>query len=377
MTKDEDFKLLKIQNCVLRVNIHCDGCKHKVKKLLQRIEGVYQVNIDAELQKVTVSGSVAPATLIKKLVKAGKYAELWSQKPNQNQKQKVNCIKEDKDKKGQKQDMMKALESLKNQQKFPFLSEEDEECLDDEEEEYDEEEEMQQLIRDKLNLLTMLKQQGEVNAKKGAVAAMAGASNNGKINNAANGNGGKKGNPNPNVQMKANQLAALKNAQMGGTGGANAIPAEVKRGNDLNGMMNLAGFHGNGATNVAASVLGPPNSNVVGGGAFQVQPNNFYQGSAGLPINGLATGHKPSSTMMSMNGYQQFNNPSSLMNLQNRHALQQPQMMYNRSPFIPPSTGYYYNYEPVAYTYSDTGFNGDHSATHMFSEENANSCSIM
>jgi len=28
-----------VQTCVLKVNIHCDGCKKKVKKLLQRIEG--------------------------------------------------------------------------------------------------------------------------------------------------------------------------------------------------------------------------------------------------------------------------------------------------------------------------------------------------
>jgi hypothetical protein len=80
MTRDEDFKLVKIQvplypssplsalsvllsavcgfvrelNCsclglfacflqthVLRVNIHCDGCRHKVKKLLQKIEGTH------------------------------------------------------------------------------------------------------------------------------------------------------------------------------------------------------------------------------------------------------------------------------------------------------------------------------------------------
>ncbi|KAG6412976.1 hypothetical protein SASPL_125671 [Salvia splendens] len=39
MTKAEDFKLLKIQTCVLRVNIHCEGCEQQVKKILQRIEG--------------------------------------------------------------------------------------------------------------------------------------------------------------------------------------------------------------------------------------------------------------------------------------------------------------------------------------------------
>ncbi|PKA62285.1 Heavy metal-associated isoprenylated plant protein 26 [Apostasia shenzhenica] len=76
MSKEDDTRLLKIQNCVLKVNIHCDGCKQKVKKLLQKIDGVYQTAIDAEQGKVTVSGNVDPATLIKKLNKAGKHAEL-------------------------------------------------------------------------------------------------------------------------------------------------------------------------------------------------------------------------------------------------------------------------------------------------------------
>ncbi|KAF8394457.1 hypothetical protein HHK36_020665 [Tetracentron sinense] len=81
----EEF--LKAQTCVLKVNIHCDGCKQKVKKLLQKIEGVYTTTIDAEQGKVTVSGNVDPATLIRKLVKKGKHAELWgAQKPsNKNQ----------------------------------------------------------------------------------------------------------------------------------------------------------------------------------------------------------------------------------------------------------------------------------------------------
>lgn len=30
-----------MQTCVLKVNIHCEGCKNKVKKILQRIEGIY------------------------------------------------------------------------------------------------------------------------------------------------------------------------------------------------------------------------------------------------------------------------------------------------------------------------------------------------
>ncbi|CAI9762658.1 unnamed protein product [Fraxinus pennsylvanica] len=88
MSKEE---FLKIQTCVLKVNVHCDGCKHKVKKILQKIEGVYTTNIDAEQGKVTVSGNVDPTTLIKKLAKIGKHAELWSApKANNNQQNQLN-----------------------------------------------------------------------------------------------------------------------------------------------------------------------------------------------------------------------------------------------------------------------------------------------
>ena len=35
--------LLQLQTCILRVNIHCDGCKKKVKKLLHKIDGTFTV----------------------------------------------------------------------------------------------------------------------------------------------------------------------------------------------------------------------------------------------------------------------------------------------------------------------------------------------
>ncbi|WOK95984.1 neurogenic protein mastermind-like [Canna indica] len=73
---EEDSKFLKIQTCILKVNIHCDGCKKKVKKLLHKVDGVYTTSVDSEQGKVTVSGNVDPAALIKKLAKAGKHAEL-------------------------------------------------------------------------------------------------------------------------------------------------------------------------------------------------------------------------------------------------------------------------------------------------------------
>ncbi|XP_076950873.1 uncharacterized protein LOC143623989 [Bidens hawaiensis] len=85
----EQFQILQIKVSMLfftnlnnnvnlhsKVHIHCDGCKKKVKKILKKIEGVYYVEIDAE-QQVKVYGDVDSTTLIKKLVKSGKYAQLW------------------------------------------------------------------------------------------------------------------------------------------------------------------------------------------------------------------------------------------------------------------------------------------------------------
>ncbi|PRQ40896.1 putative heavy metal-associated domain, HMA [Rosa chinensis] len=414
MTKDEDFKLLKIQTCVLKVNIHCDGCKQKVKKLLQRIEGVYQVSIDADQQKVTISGVIDAATLIKKLVRAGKHAELWSQQKanqSQNQKQKnTNCIK---DNKGQKQQggIIKGLEAFKNQQqqqKFPnFLIEEDiDDFLDDDEEE-DEDDELR-FLRQKVNQLRHQAIDANNNAKKG-VAAAANPNNSVKITN--NHNAGKKGvqHPNQNVQgMKVinpggidpKTMAALNLGNIAQLGGGNInLGGEVKRGNnhDLSAMMNLAGFHGNGAANAATSAAGMGGNPNVSLAALQQAlqsqqaqaAGSGYQAQAasgGFPSGGYATGQYPQTMMMNTNGY---GHPSQMMNMnmQARQAMQQqqPQMMYHRSPFSPPSTtGYYHNYGPtpssVPYPYSaePNYSNGDgNNAAHMFNDENTSSCSIM
>ncbi|XP_004293637.1 PREDICTED: copper transport protein ATX1-like [Fragaria vesca subsp. vesca] len=67
---------LKYQTWVLKVSIHCEGCKKKVKKVLQSIEGVYTITIDSRLHKVTVTGNVEAETLLKKLLRSNKDVEL-------------------------------------------------------------------------------------------------------------------------------------------------------------------------------------------------------------------------------------------------------------------------------------------------------------
>ncbi|GJV79770.1 heavy metal-associated isoprenylated plant protein 35-like protein [Tanacetum coccineum] len=76
-TQEQNTPTLTYQTCVLKVSIHCVGCMRKVKKVLQTIEGVYTIDIDAKQHKVTVLGNVEVDTLIKKLIKSGKHAERW------------------------------------------------------------------------------------------------------------------------------------------------------------------------------------------------------------------------------------------------------------------------------------------------------------
>ncbi|KAK1316781.1 hypothetical protein QJS10_CPA05g00452 [Acorus calamus] len=82
--KEEASEPLKYQTWVFKVPIHCEGCKRKVKKILHSIDGVYTTAIDSQLQKVTVTGNVDADTLMKKLNKSGKHAELWPEPPKKN-----------------------------------------------------------------------------------------------------------------------------------------------------------------------------------------------------------------------------------------------------------------------------------------------------
>ncbi|CAI0459935.1 unnamed protein product [Linum tenue] len=79
---------LKYKTWVLKVSVHCEGCKRKVKKILNNIDGVYTTDVDLKQQKATVIGNVDGETLIRKLVKTGKHAELWPESNPGEQKKK-------------------------------------------------------------------------------------------------------------------------------------------------------------------------------------------------------------------------------------------------------------------------------------------------
>ncbi|KAM0870944.1 hypothetical protein ACQ4PT_039709 [Festuca glaucescens] len=78
---------VECQVLVLRVSIHCEGCKKKVKKVLQHVDGVFRCDIDGRRNRVTVTASrkIDAGVLIARLHKSGKHAEPWPEEPKQEQ----------------------------------------------------------------------------------------------------------------------------------------------------------------------------------------------------------------------------------------------------------------------------------------------------
>ncbi|KAL4585712.1 hypothetical protein LXL04_010336 [Taraxacum kok-saghyz] len=65
------------QTMEMIVNMDCHGCERKVRKALENLDGVENVDIDMELQKVTVTGWADQEKVLKKVRKTGRKAELW------------------------------------------------------------------------------------------------------------------------------------------------------------------------------------------------------------------------------------------------------------------------------------------------------------
>ncbi|XP_006645284.1 heavy metal-associated isoprenylated plant protein 33-like [Oryza brachyantha] len=80
---------IECQALVLKVSIHCEGCKKKVKKVLQSVPGVFRCDIDGRSNKVTVTASrnIDANILVAKLRKSNKQAEPWPEEPKQQQQQ--------------------------------------------------------------------------------------------------------------------------------------------------------------------------------------------------------------------------------------------------------------------------------------------------
>ncbi|KAK3193845.1 hypothetical protein Dsin_025155 [Dipteronia sinensis] len=79
-----DCNSVATKPCVMKMQLKCESCQKKVKKVLQKIHGVHSINIDANEGTVAVSSTVVdPQLLIAMLAKAGQKAELLWESPQQ------------------------------------------------------------------------------------------------------------------------------------------------------------------------------------------------------------------------------------------------------------------------------------------------------
>ncbi|XP_065879582.1 heavy metal-associated isoprenylated plant protein 28-like [Euphorbia lathyris] len=62
----------------IRVHMDCVGCETKIKKALQKLDGVDDIDIDIAMQKVTVMGWAEQKKVLKAVKKTGRRAELWA-----------------------------------------------------------------------------------------------------------------------------------------------------------------------------------------------------------------------------------------------------------------------------------------------------------
>ncbi|KAL9668831.1 hypothetical protein QQ045_006371 [Rhodiola kirilowii] len=62
----------------MKVSMDCSGCENKIRKAVQKLDGVDTVEIDMDEQKVTVTGTFSDQLkVLKKVRKTGRRAELW------------------------------------------------------------------------------------------------------------------------------------------------------------------------------------------------------------------------------------------------------------------------------------------------------------
>ncbi|XP_077246262.1 heavy metal-associated isoprenylated plant protein 26-like [Tasmannia lanceolata] len=72
----------QLQTVELKVRMDCEGCERKVKKAVEGMKGVNEIDVDRKQQKLTVVGYVDPKKVLKRVRwRTGKKADLWPYVP--------------------------------------------------------------------------------------------------------------------------------------------------------------------------------------------------------------------------------------------------------------------------------------------------------
>ncbi|GAV75123.1 HMA domain-containing protein [Cephalotus follicularis] len=68
---------LALQTVELKVRMCCTGCERVVKNAIYKLKGIDSIDVDLELEKVTVIGYVDRNKVLKAVRRSGKRAEFW------------------------------------------------------------------------------------------------------------------------------------------------------------------------------------------------------------------------------------------------------------------------------------------------------------
>ncbi|XP_074562771.1 uncharacterized protein LOC141819339 [Curcuma longa] len=430
---EEANKFLKIQACVLKVNICCDGCQKKVRRVLQKIEGVCTVTINEDERKVTVTGAVDPAILINKLNEAGKHAEVWPTKGGNQQnltdmlqKLKLDCVKVQqkengksqkgggggggksqkggsghKEQKQQKQtrEQGKGFKDLKfpnlKDLKLPFKKEDNKKVkfnlpskdnkMDDgsdysnkdDLDEFDDEDldDMYDEFGGKRMIKPNMKIFNQLIVKGNDVA------NRKK-------RGGGKG---ANLVQVINKVMGGKNGGGGGDGKQNQASGTGRRGHGTHESKNGGGSRKNKGGNQGnhddpssrgGSKRGGESNNGVGLGLGRAQPNMMMGQMGGFPLGGMPLGYFQPGTMppemMMANGNHPYYQQQYLQALMQQQQQQRMMMAAVDRPAFPPvQLSHGYGYSRPVYIPQPPQLHPHGEPYLMFSDENPNSCSVM
>ncbi|XP_074359418.1 heavy metal-associated isoprenylated plant protein 30-like [Apium graveolens] len=72
---------LSLQTVELKVRMCCTGCERVVSNAIYKLKGVDSVQVELEMEKVTVIGYVDRNKVLKAVRRAGKRAEFWPTNP--------------------------------------------------------------------------------------------------------------------------------------------------------------------------------------------------------------------------------------------------------------------------------------------------------
>ncbi|KAK4284858.1 hypothetical protein QN277_001636 [Acacia crassicarpa] len=75
-------KRKQLQTVELKVKLDCEGCERRVKKAVEGMKGVNEVDVDRKASKVTVTGYVEPSKVVSRIAhRTGKKVEIWPYVP--------------------------------------------------------------------------------------------------------------------------------------------------------------------------------------------------------------------------------------------------------------------------------------------------------